>query len=252
MDYNIVIGLPAYNEEPGISKLLEKLSDLGSRFDRGFFVVIVNDGSTDGTENILHHFASRYPFISYLNHPHNKGLGEAVKTMFAYVCEHFNESDVLITLDADNTHNPGIIPEMVNKLKNEQLDLVIASRFTQGGKEIGLSLPRKLYSRGAALLLKMFFPIHNVKDYSSGYRCYRVGYLKQAMSVFNKQLVTATGFECMAEIIARFSKIGIKAGEYPLVLQYDLKENKSKMKVARTIAGYFHLIKKVNQMGALK
>jgi dolichol-phosphate mannosyltransferase len=246
MDYNIVIGLPAYNEELGLSKLLEKIKYLENQFNRSFSVVIVNDGSNDGTERILNMYAKLYPFITCLHHPNNKGLGEAIKTMFGYVCEHFNESDVLITLDADNTHNPNIIPEMINKLKSEQLDLVIASRFIEGGKEVGLPLHRKLYSRGAAFLLKVFFPIPNVKDYSSGYRCYRIGYLQKAMSILNNQLVTVKGFECMAEIIARFSKIGLKAGEYPLVLQYDLKENKSKMKAVRTIAGYFNLIKKVN------
>lgn len=246
MDYKIIVGLPAYNEESGLAKLLDKLSRLESDSHPPLTILVVNDGSTDGTERILNRYAGLHPNITYLNHPYNKGLGEAIKTMFGHVCEHYGESDVLVTLDADNTHDPEMIPEMIGKLKSEQLDLVIASRFMEGGKEIGLPVYRKLYSRGAAFLLKMFFPIPGVKDYSSGYRCYRVGYLQKAMDSYNKRLVTSRGFECMAEIMARFSKLGLKAGEYPLVLHYELKEDKSKMKAFRTIVGYFHLIKRVN------
>ncbi|MDD2481943.1 MAG: hypothetical protein PHF82_07435, partial [Lutispora sp.] len=58
---------------------------------------------------------------------------------------------------------------------------------------------------------------------------------------------TSKGFECMAEILARFSKIGVEAGEYPLILEYNLKEGKSKMKVLRTIKGYFSLVHRVKK-----
>jgi len=59
------------------------------------------------------------------------------------------------------------------------------------------------------------------------------------------QLVTTNGFDCMAEIAARFSRIGIRAGEVPLILNYGLKDGESKMNVARTIRGYFSLLGKV-------
>ncbi len=243
----IIVGLPAYNEESALPKLLDKLVVLYDKFDGNFNVVVVNDGSTDGTGEVLKQYASEYPFVSSIDHPVNKGLGEGMKTLFHYCLEHFDDHDVLITLDADNTHNPIIIPSLVAKLENEQLDIVIASRFTPGGKEIGLSLSRKFYSRGAKLFFKLFYPITNISDYSCGFRAYRLSYVRKAFHYYDDEVITSNGFECMVEILARFSKIGVKAGEYPLVLEYNLKETASKMRVARTISGYFKLLTKVKQ-----
>ncbi|MDN4492524.1 glycosyltransferase family 2 protein [Ureibacillus aquaedulcis] len=243
----IIVGLPAYNEEAALPKLLDKLVVLNNSFEGKFHVVVVNDGSTDQTGVVLEKYASNYPFLSYINHPANKGLGEGMKTLFQYCLDNFDDTDVLITLDADNTHNPNIIPSLVSKLESEHLDLVIASRFTQGGKELGLSLSRKFYSRGAKLFFKLFYPIPNVSDYSCGYRAYQLGYVRKAFDRYQDKLITSNGFECMVEILARFSKIGVKAGEYPLVLEYQLKETASKMKIGKTILGYFKLLPKVKQ-----
>jgi len=242
VDYRVIIGLPAYNEAAVLPGLLDTFGELHSLNGEDYQVLVVNDGSIDETEEILEAYSLDYPFISYISHPINMGLGSAIKTLFSRVITSYNEQDVLITLDADNTHNPRIIPELIKKLKTEKLDVVIASRFADGGKEIGVSLDRRIYSRGAACLLKMFFPITNVKDYSCGFRAYDLGYLKNALSLYDGQLVTTGGFECMAEILARFSKIGVSAGEYPLVLHYDYKKGKSKMNVSQTIKGYFNLV----------
>lgn len=243
----IIIGIPAYNEEAALPKLLDKLISLENVFGSSLKVVVINDGSTDKTGPILEEYAEKYPFIHYVHHFKNKGLGEAMKTLFDYLLKTASDEDIAITLDADNTHNPKIIPALVAKLRDEQLDLVIASRFTPGGKEIGLSLPRQFYSRGAKLFFKLFFPIQHVNDYSCGFRAYRMGYVRKAFHSYDGELITSNGFECMVEILARFSKIGIKAGEYPLVLEYNLKETPSKMRVMRTISGYFKLLNKVKR-----
>jgi dolichol-phosphate mannosyltransferase len=83
-----------------------------------------------------------------------------------------------------------------------------------------------------------------VRDYSCGYRAYNIGFLRRAQSVWGR-LVSVTGFECMAEILAKFSRLKPSAGEYPLVLHYELKAGSSKMNVLRTIRGYVSLLKKV-------
>ncbi|HWL24588.1 MAG TPA: glycosyltransferase family 2 protein [Ureibacillus sp.] len=243
----IVVGLPAYNEESALPKLLDKLVVLENHFKENFHIVVVNDGSTDGTRETLQQYEKKYPFLHAIHHPVNKGLGEGMKTLFHYVLAHFNHHDILVTLDADNTHNPNIIPDLVSKLDRDQLDVVIASRFVNGGEEKGLSLSRKFYSRGAKLFFMLFFPISNVRDYSCGYRAYKIGFVRKAFDYYNNELITSNGFECNVEILARFSKIGVKAGEYPLILEYHLKETPSKMRVARTIVGYFKLLTKVKQ-----
>lgn len=247
MDYQVVVGLPAYNEEAVLANLLDDIQQLRDIYGDSLQIVVVNDGSTDGTEGILQNYCARLSGIKYISHLENKGLGEAMKTLFSSILTNGHDEDVLITLDADNTQSPKIIPQLINKLKNEHLDVVIASRFVSGGRELGLSLNRRICSRGATYFLKTFFPIHNVNDYSCGYRAYKLGYLKKAMEAYEGELITTNGFECMAEILARFSRIGVLAGEYPLVLQYHLKKGKSKMKLVRTIMGYFKLLGKIKR-----
>jgi len=246
MNNKIVIGLPAYNEGVSIEKLLNRIVDLYEN-NNNIIVVVVNDGSTDSTEDILKTFSNDYNFIEYINHPKNLGLGKAVETVFNHVINNYSDEDILVTLDSDNTHNPDIIPNMAKLLKDEDLDLVIASRFVEGGKEIGLSFFRKVMSRGASLYCRTIFPLESIKDYSCGFRAYNVSYLKKAQKMYGGNLVSASGFECMVEILGRFSKIGVKAKEYPLVLEYNLKESPSKMKVLKTIKGYFNLFFKIKK-----
>ena len=240
----VLIALPAYNEELGIALVLEDIISLREVSKYSIEVLVVNDGSTDETANIVHSLSSGREFISLINHDNNRGLGEAVKTILHYSMEKLEDEDMLVTLDADNTHTPLLIETMIDSMIENHLDLVVASRFIEGGKEIGLSNIRKLYSRGAMYYFKLFFPIENLNDYSSGYRAYNMKTLREAYNKWNG-LVTTNGFECMAEIAAKFSRMSIRAGEIPLVLRYDYKKGKSKMKVAKTVKGYFSLLSKV-------
>ena len=84
----IVVGLPAYNEETALPKLLDKLILLKDQFKENFHVVVVNDGSTDRTGNVLKQYADEHPFLNIIEHSTNKGLGEGMKTLFQYVLNH--------------------------------------------------------------------------------------------------------------------------------------------------------------------
>lgn len=240
----VLIALPAYNEEFGIASVLRDIISLRKISKYSIDVLVVNDGSTDETANIVHSLSFDGKYISLISHDSNRGLGEAVKTILHYAVDSLRDDDILVTLDADNTHTPLLIESMIDSMIENHLDLVVASRFTEGGMEIGLSNIRKLYSRGAMYYFKLFFPIENLNDYSSGYRAYSMKTLREAYNKWNG-LVTTNGFECMAEIAAKLSRTNIRAGEVPLVLRYDYKKGKSKMKVVKTIKGYFSLLNKV-------
>lgn len=240
----VLIGLPAYNEETGIANVLKNISQFRNVSRYTIEVLVVNDGSTDRTVQVIQDFARDHLFVKMINHAENKGLGEAIKTILRYTTENMADDDVLVTMDADNTHSPLLIESMIGKLISHELDLVVASRFTNGGCELGLRALRKFYSRGAMCFFKIFFPIKNLNDYSSGFRAYRVNTIREAQNRW-RDLITTNGFDCMAEIAAKFSRMGIRAGEIPLILNYELKEGESKMKVARTVRGYFSLLTKV-------
>ncbi len=233
--------LPAYNEERDIGPLLQRIADAmqSLHFD-DYRVLVVNDGSTDQTAAVINDCRQRMP-IELLDHGVNKGLGQAMLTGLTRAAELVKDDEVLVTMDADNTHDPQLIGAMVNKIRTGA-SVVIASRYEQGGEEVGLSRLRSFLSRGASALLKIFFPIPGAKDYTCGYRAYQGAELKQAYELYGNRLVEERGFTCMAEILIKLRAAGVRVAEVPLVLRYDLKSGQSKMKVARTILRYFVLI----------
>lgn len=232
--------LPSYNEEEALPFLLNSLYKLvKDRYDE-YEVVVINDGSVDNTEGAALQWKDKMN-IKIINHDKNKGLGEAVNTGLSYVNGVCNDDDSVVLMDADNTHNPELIPVMIDKSEKGS-DVVIASRYEEGGSEIGLSFFRKLCSLCASLLLSFFYSIPGVKDYTCGYRLYRGRAVKKAFEVFGHNFIEEKGFTCMAEIIIKLHFIGCDIGEVPLMLRYDLKRGRSKMKVLQTIKRYFVLI----------
>lgn len=233
-----IIGLPCYNEAENLDELIENII----KHNDDVILFFVDDGSIDSSVSIIEKYIKMYPFIYLIKHDKNMGLGCAMNTILNHASEAYNEDDVLVTFDSDNTHPPSIIPEMIKKLKNENLDIVIASRFAKGGEETGLSPARKFYSRGAFLFCKLLFNIKNVRDYSCGFRAYKIGVIKKLKNRYKNNIVEASGFECMLEILIKCRNARI--GEYPLRLNYALKKGDSKMKPIKTIKGYFRLAAK--------
>lgn len=236
----LYIVLPAYNEEKDIGALLKRIQSAMADFDFDYKVLIVNDGSTDGTVSVVNSFAPIIP-LELLDHGENKGLGQAILTGLRRASELAKDDDTVIAMDADNTHDPKLMKSMVECIQAGK-DVVIASRYEEGGEEIGLSWLRHVFSWGASFLLRIFFPIEGAKDYTCGYRAYRGEMLHRAFDAYGDKLVEESGFTCMAEILVKLRRLSARVGEVPLVLRYDLKSGKSKMKVLRTIWRYGVLI----------
>ena len=234
--------LPAYNEERDIRTLLERIRFALTGLQVMYQVLVVNDGSRDRTMEILREMQADLP-LEVLDHGVNKGLGQAMLTGLQRALVLMKDEDILITMDADNTHDPCLIGAMSERIA-QGADVVIASRYEQGGQEVGLSRLRSFLSRGASTLLKVFFPIAGAKDFTCGYRAYRGAALKRAFAVYGDHLVEERGFTCMAEILIKMGAVAARVSEVPLVLRYDLKSSPSKMKVMRTILRYFVLIAK--------
>ena len=142
--------------------------------------------------------------------------------------------DIIITMDADNTHPAGLAIRMV-RLIREGNDVVIASRYRKGSYVRGLPRSRQFLSYAGSWLCRVLFPIRGVRDYTCGYRAYRVAALLQLMSRYGKDFITETGFASMVDILLRLREEQLIFTEVPLVLRYDLKPGRSKMDVPRTI-----------------
>lgn len=230
----IHIVLPAYNEEASLFQLLTRLDFALQDSNLNGEIYVVNDGSTDNTVNIAKSFKGLTK-VNIINQEINLGLAETIKnglfTTLEY-CE--SEEDIIIVMDADNSHSPGLMNRMVNLVK-EGCDIVIASRYQKGARIKGLSNFRKILSIGASILFRVMVRIPHVKDYTCGYRAYKVAMLKKAMNHYKSDFIKQTGFACMIEILLRMQKFDPIIEEVPLILRYDMKESASKMKIKRTI-----------------
>jgi dolichol-phosphate mannosyltransferase len=148
---------------------------------------------------------------------------------------------VIVTMDADHTHPPWLIPEMARRIE-AGYDVVIASRYRRGARVTGLSPFRHLMSFGARVLFALVLPTRGVRDYTSGFRAYRPPVLQQAFAIYGDELVTERGFACMAEILLKIRSMNIRICEVPLVLMYDQKVGASKMKVAKTVVNTLRMM----------
>lgn len=234
MKTKIHIILPAYNEEESLLDLLNRLDFALQDSNLNGEITVVNDGSTDRTAEIALAFSGQTKVILIDQHP-NKGLAETIRNgLFATLENSVNDEDIIIVMDADNSHTPGLMYRMVNLIK-EGCDIVIASRFQKGARIKGLSLYRRLLSLGASLIFRVTVRIPHVKDYTCGYRAYKVELLRKSTEYYKDDFIRQTGFACMIEILLRIKKFDPIIEEIPLILRYDMKKSTSKMNVTKTV-----------------
>lgn len=229
----ISVILPAYNEEDSIVPLIEAIQSIARKhISEPIVIIVVDDGSNDHTVDKLSSFESK-SFI-LVQHKCNKGLGEAIKSGLVAALNISNENDIIITMDADNTHPPGLITRMVNRIE-EGNDVVIASRYRSGSRVIGVPANRQIYSFMMSWMFRILFHIPGVRDYSCGYRAYRVSVVREAFQIFREEFISQSGFSCMVDILLKLRRMKIVFSEVPLVLRYDRKNSKSKMNIRKTI-----------------
>lgn len=239
----VLVVLPAYNEEENIGSLLEQIRfALEHDSKTNYKVYVVNDGSKDKTEEIVLEKALTMP-IELIKHEVNQGLGATIRDGLYQAVNDSNKNDIIITMDADATHNPGLILRLMRMII-EGHDVVIASRFQPGARVIGLAWHRKLLSFAASWIFRIFFPIKGVKDYTCGYRAMRADVLKSAMAEYGNRFFDQEGFQALVDILLKLRKRKLLFGETPFILRYDQKGGMSKMNVGRTIKKTLLLILK--------
>jgi len=239
----LFVTLPAYNEEASLAPLLDEFVAL--RLPEGWTmrVIVVDDGSRDRTAEIAASYGGRL-VMEVIRHPKNRGLGGALKTGLHAAMERAPDlaTDVAVCMDADNTHHPRHILEMIEKLDGG-LDLVIASRYQPGSQQVGVPPIRLFYSLGARLLFMVLLRLRGVRDYTCGYRAYRLDLVKRGFDAWGEQLIERSGFACTDELLVKLARLkpAPKLGEVPFILRYDLKRGGSKLPLLKTIMGTLHL-----------
>lgn len=225
--------LPAFNEEAAITPLIERILRLEGRIGaNGPLALVVDDGSTDATAARTVAFDARK--VRLVSHGANRGLGAAVVTGITCALEDAGDEDLVVLLDADSSHDPELALPMQRSIDAGH-DVVIASRYQPGARIHGVPRHRQLLSEGMSLLFRCILPVPGVKDFSCGFRAYRVSILRRAVERWGPGLLEERGFSCMVELLVKLWRVGARFAEVPMELRYDLKVSPSKMRVWRTV-----------------
>jgi len=233
----VILALPAYNEAACIGDLLvaacktfEVIENYQPR------VVVADDGSTDNTADVVRNFRAPFP-IEVVRHETNRGLGPNIIAVLRAALERSTDpNDVIVNMDADNTHPPDVIPSML-RLLDSGVDVVIASRYRRGSAQIGVPFKRRLLSWGARWIFAVCLRLPGVRDYTCGFRAYHAKTIRRAFETYGARLITRAGFACTDEILVNLARLDPppSIGEVPFVLRYDRKRGASKLELAKTL-----------------
>jgi dolichol-phosphate mannosyltransferase len=198
--------VPTYNEASGIETLLDRALEADSTIS----ILIIDDGSPDGTGEIADGRALDNDRIEVLHRSSKQGLGKAYVAGFKLGLERGFE--LLIEMDADLSHDPAALPEIV--AASGEADLVIGSRYTKGGAVEGWSRGRHLLSRTANLYSQTLlgFPI---RDSTSGFRCYR----REVLEFLDLDRASSEGYAFQIEMAYLTWKNGFRVKEVPIVFR---------------------------------
>jgi len=232
--------MPAYNEETEIGFRLGNIAGLMTQKGLSFEIWVVNDGSDDRTVRIVEEISKEIP-IRMVHHDKNRGIGIAFSNGLRELIKTVEDDDIIVTLDADNTHNLKTVEFMLKKV-DEGYEVVIGSCFTTGGMMIGAPLLRYLLSYLSNLAYRMLFHVKGIRTYTGFYRAHTGAAVKTAFEKFGDHLIEASGFAAMAEMLIKFRQIPLFMTEVPMIIRYDLKGRASKMRVMATIREHLGVI----------
>jgi dolichol-phosphate mannosyltransferase len=222
----VTILAPAYNEEEVIEDFVKAVLSV---IEVGWELLIVDDGSTDRTPDLLFDWAGSQPEIRVLTHPVNRGVGAALATGFTAAA-----GDVVVTIDADQSHPLHLIPDLVSGCADAEA--VFASRYVPGGGMTGVPAVRRWISRLGNVALRLLF-LSPVRDLTTGFRAYRTDLIRNLR-------VESPGFEAQLEITVRLLAHGAQISETPLILE-NRSAGQSKMRYLTVVPRYVRLLPKL-------
>jgi len=203
----VSIIIPTYNEAGNISPLVERLQKLSFNGEMKIEIVIVDDGSNDGTIDIIRRLMKKYNNIKLLVRPRRLGIGSAYKDGLKLA-----SGDIIVQMDADLSHRPEYLPRLIHELVTSNVDLVIGSRYIKGGIVVDWPLHRYILSYGMCILARLILRM-DIKDLLSGYRVYRRN-VYEFLTLTRK----AHGFaDFEVEMVYLAKRHGLKVKEIPIV-----------------------------------
>lgn len=204
----ISVVIPAFNEEQNIGFVLTNVHKILKETNLPYEIIVVNDGSTDRTAEVV-----KEHNVFLVNHRRNSGKGNALKTGFVMA-----RGKIIVMMDADGSHRPEDIPQLINPLLNgSEVDVVIGSRFND---ETGRNSTTKLHLIGNKIINAMIFFLTGkyVSDSQTGFRAFR-------REVLKRLALWSTKFEIESELTVKMLKNGVRVREVPIKCMKRLRGN---------------------------
>lgn len=208
--------IPTYNEKENIKSLVEKIFSLSSDIS----ILVVDDNSPDETGNIVKDLKIRFPQLDLHQRLSDKGFGRSYIDGFKKLLDD-TDDQIIAMMDADFSHDPKEIPEMARKLL--EYEMVIGSRYVQGGKIENWDWRRRLISRFANFYARTILGAP-ILDLTTGFMCFRKDILKS----IDLDSIKSEGYAFLVEIKYKMFKHGYKIYEYPIIFN-ERREGQSKM-----------------------
>ena len=209
-NFKICFVLPTYNEEENIENIIQQiLIEEKNQSKHTFSILVVDDNSTDETQTIVQRYISLNSKV-HLVTGQKKGLGDAYKRGFKFALNDL-KADLIFQMDSDGQHDTSLIPDFVSYIE-EGKDVVIGSRFVEGGTTPDFSISRLLMSKVGNLLVRYVGGITQVKDCTSGYRAIRASYLKE----LDFSYLSTRGYSFQSSLICDLAWRGADISEIPI------------------------------------
>ena len=217
MDRKVII-IPTYNEKENIEKIIRAIFAL----DGAYHIIIIEDGSPDGTGQIVKRLQKEFPEKLFMIERSGKqGLGTAYITGFKWSVEH--EYDYIFEMDADFSHNPEDVPRLYSACAENGADLAIGSRYCNGISVINWPIGRVIMSYFASVFVRKVLGIQ-IYDSTAGFKCYK----RKVLETIDLDNIKMKGYGFQIEMKYTAAKLGFRIQEVPIIF-VDRKEGTSKM-----------------------
>ncbi len=237
--------IPALNERENLPGLAQQLEPACTSLGEDFHVVLVDDGSTDGTGDLASELWGER--CTVLRHPTNRGPGMAVKTGILHVLGGADDQDVLVTVEADGTSDFTILSPLLAFVRSGW-DLALASPHARGGGIEGTRFHRIATSAVANILCRTLLGLGKMSTYSSFYRVHRIDLLRRLEQHYGENLIEEPGFGYAVEMLTKLVRLGARVAEVPMILDGKKRIGESRMRVLPTTLAYLRLFRRLGRV----
>ncbi|MHA2370803.1 MAG: polyprenol monophosphomannose synthase [Candidatus Hodarchaeales archaeon] len=205
----VVLCIPTYNERENINRLIPIILGILDEYNINGLILVIDDNSPDGTSKIVQEWIQRDHRVQILSRPKKTGLGSAYRAGFRKALD--LEADVIFEMDSDFSHDPQMIPAMLQSLRNSEL--VVGSRKVEKGGILGWGFRRTMVSWGANMITHVLLRLRT-RDVTSGFRAIRATALRE----IDLERMKTEGYAFQIELLYLIERVGRKrVTEVPIV-----------------------------------